>query len=461
MSHIENSPYASPLAEGASATSVRWRIMGLVMAYVALCHFNRVSISVAGTERMMEQYGISETRMGMVYSAYLLVYTLCMTPGGWFIDRFGPRAALVLMGFGSAMLVAVTGLVGFLPLGAAMVLPLLMAVRGGVGMFTAPIHPSAARIVSFWLPMPIRAMGNGLATGAALLGIASTYYGFGFLIDRFDWPTAFLLAAAATIVVACVWTWYAKDRPAEHPSVNAAELSLINGPYAAEPADTELATVAASPSSAASSRGAGSTLALLADRNLLLLTTSYAAVGYFEYLFFYWMQFYFDDVLGLGKDLGRFYATIPTLAMAVGMFLGGGLADRLELAWGRRRGRAFVPVAGMIGSAVLCVLGTMSRNPLWVVTCFALAMAAVGASEGPFWTTAVEIGGRRGGTSAAIFNTGGNAGGILAPVVTPLFSVYFGWQGGIALAGLFCVLGAALWYWIDVRPDSRTTPTRL
>ena len=52
----------------------------------------------------------------------------------------------------------------------------------------------------------------------------------------------------------------------------------------------------------------------------------------------------------------------------------------------------------------------------------ALALAAVGACEAPIWTTAVELGGRRGGTAAGICNTGGNAGGLLAPIVTPLVS---------------------------------------
>ena len=77
------------------------------------------------------------------------------------------------------------------------------------------------------------------------------------------------------------------------------------------------------------------------------------------------------------------------------------------------------------------------------------AMAAAGACEGPFWTTAIELGGRRGGTSAAIFNTGGNVGGFVAPILTPLFSQYVGWEWAISLAGVYCVLGALLWWWVD------------
>src|SRR5262249_18031353 len=54
----------------------------LLMLVVAFGHFNRISISVAGTERLIAPNGISETRMGWVYSGFLWCYTLAMLPGG-------------------------------------------------------------------------------------------------------------------------------------------------------------------------------------------------------------------------------------------------------------------------------------------------------------------------------------------------------------------------------------------
>src|SRR5262249_30631779 len=81
---------------------VRWRILPLMMVFVALAHFNRVSMSVTGTEQIIPAGLLSETEMGVVYSAYLLPYTLFMIPGGWFIDRFGPRLAWVVAGLGAA-----------------------------------------------------------------------------------------------------------------------------------------------------------------------------------------------------------------------------------------------------------------------------------------------------------------------------------------------------------------------
>jgi MFS transporter, ACS family, D-galactonate transporter len=97
-------------------TDVRWLIVLMLMGFTFLGHFNRLSISVAGTERFIGSgpERISTEKMGMVYSAFLLVYTIAMLPGGWVIDRVGPRLALTGMGLGMGFCVALTGSLGWL-----------------------------------------------------------------------------------------------------------------------------------------------------------------------------------------------------------------------------------------------------------------------------------------------------------------------------------------------------------
>ena len=194
---------------------------------------------------------------------------------------------------------------------------------------------------------------------------------------------------------------------------------------------------------------------LLRNRSLILITISYAAVGYFQYLFVYWMQYYFDKVLHLGGTASKYYAGILQLALALGMPLGGWLSGQLSLSYGVRRGRALVSGGGMVASAFLLGFGVLAHEPVWIVTWFALAHATLGASEGPFWATAVDIGGAKGGTAAAICNTGGNLGGLLAPMVTPWVSGHLGWPWGIGLGGVICFLGALCWRGID---PTRPTP---
>jgi MFS family permease len=440
-------------------TSVRWRVLALLLAYSFMSWFNRISMSVAGDEVIMKSYGISEPEMGVVYSALLFSYALFMTPGGWFADRAGAWTALALMGFGSAVFVVGTGIVGWVFVTGTSLWLSLLLVRALMGLFTAPIYPASGQIIAHWLPFPQRAWANGAVMAAALVGIASTFYGFGLLIDNFGWQTAFLITGLVTGLVALVWSLYATGRPGQHPGVNPAEHDLIldrgRNLKSANIQLTGLAEVAAAEADLDSGMAAGKKPGrpawqqLLRNRSLVLLTVSYAAVGYFEYLFYFWMRHYFDDELKMEKNASRMNATIVNLSMAVGMVLGGWVADRCLHRFGYRRGRALVPITGMLAGAAFLLLGIFATEPFWVVLWFSLALAAVGACEGPMWATAIELGGRQGGTAAGFFNTGGNAGGILAPVVTPVVSDACGWPVAISLGSVFCLIGVVLWFWID------------
>ena len=174
----------------------RWLILAFLMALCFISHFNRASITSAGDERIMAQFGLSPEKMGVVYSAFLIVYTAFMIPGGWLIDRRGPRLALALMGIGSAVFCGLTGGIGFgLFGGAAQVWFALLAVRSLMGMLSAPLHPGAARAAGNWFPPEQQSLANGLITGASILAYAVVHPLFGWLIGSIDWPAAFIVLA--------------------------------------------------------------------------------------------------------------------------------------------------------------------------------------------------------------------------------------------------------------------------
>src|SRR5207248_11466972 len=112
-------------------------IVPLLMTIALISHFNRYGIAKAGVMRIMPQYNISPTRMGMIYSAFLVTYTIFMIPGGLFIDRFGTRAALMMVCFSSALFVTLTGVVGFTLTDSASIFLALILVRGLMGIFSA------------------------------------------------------------------------------------------------------------------------------------------------------------------------------------------------------------------------------------------------------------------------------------------------------------------------------------
>ena len=137
----------SPLPDS-KPTNVRWLIVLLLTGFTFLAHFNRVSISVAANAHFIGPDKLSEEQMGLVYSAFLVVYTLGMLPGGWVIDRIGPRWAMTLMGLGLGFWAALTGTLGWLGLATAELFVPLLLIRGLAGATSVPLHPGAARSVS-------------------------------------------------------------------------------------------------------------------------------------------------------------------------------------------------------------------------------------------------------------------------------------------------------------------------
>jgi MFS family permease len=274
-------------------------------------------------------------------------------------------------------------------------------------------------------------MVNGLVLSAAAVGIALTYRVFGSLIDAFDWPTAFLIMGGCTALLTLLWTIRAADDPAKFLATN----RRAQQPIQRDDAHYQRTSAAST----------GDWKTVLRNRSVMLLTLSYAAVDYFQYLFFYWMEYYFSRVLRLDQTTSQLYSGIPLVGMAIGMPLGGWLSDRLARKYGYRFGRVAVPFTAMIAGGLFLGAGIFTKEPVWVVFWFTLALSAIGGVEGPTWATVVELGGRRGGTAAGILNTGGNIGGALAPVMTPWISELYGWHWAIGLGAVIALLGAICW----------------
>jgi MFS family permease len=89
-------------------------------------------------------------------------------------------------------------------------------------------------------------------------------------------------------------------------------------------------------------------------------------------------------------------------------------------------------------------------NPLVALLSLALGFAA--SADVPFWSAAVNLGGRRAGAAGGLMNTGGNLGGSIAPLLTPLVAARFGWSAGLYLGAAVAVLGILAWTRIDPAP---------
>jgi ACS family glucarate transporter-like MFS transporter len=431
---------AAPEPAPARPTRVRWQIVLVLMAFTGLNHFHRQSLPAVVND-VMRDAQLNEVEMGSIYSAFLLGYVVSMIGGGRLADTRGGRLALIVSGLGTGILVAGTGACG-LGVSAAVGYGSFLVVRCLMGIFTAPLFPAAGRLVNAWIPFASRAWANGLVLGATTIGVSLAPVVFGSLSDQWGWRGACGVMGALTVLLTFFWINLGRDRPVDHPRVNEGELSLL-------------------PSSVVEDRAPDASppdfLEWLKNPSLIFLTLNYAAVGYYEYTLFYWMKYYFSDVRGYSEPTSRYFTGIVSAAMIVAMPLGGILSDRLVRAWGYRAGRMSVPIFGMLASAGLLYAATLAQETLMVVTVFFLAHAAIGLCEAPTWVAGLEIGGRNCGTSAAIVNTGGNLGGLLAPVVTPYVAASYGWNAGFTVASLVCVVGVLQWLGVRlVSPECKS-----
>ncbi len=412
-------------AHAAKLNTRQYTLIFLLFSFSTVSYFDRIIMSAAGP-RMMHDFGISPTAMGSVYSAFILGYALFMIPGGHLADRVGARRTLALMGFGSAAFTGLTVLAGSSVVSRWIgMVAVLVAIRFGLGIVTAPLYPASACITRSWIPAVFHARVQGLIIAGSSLGAAVSPVFFTWILGRYEWRIAFLLAAMAPGILAAVWLWFARDHPPGEERVSTAPREA---------------------------RKAAPWLALFGDRNLMLLTYAYGALGYFQYIFFYWMYYYFGQVLHLGENVSARYTAIMFLVEGAIMPLGGLVSDRLARAYGPQFGRRWVPMAGLTLGAVFTCAGTVSAG-LIAVACFSLAFGLAACCEGPFWATVTEMAGDHVGSASSILNTGAQVGGFFAPVLTPMIASRFGWSWGLYAGVAVVSSGIVALYFVKMGRD--------
>ena len=424
MTTIARDPTASD-----APTSTQVRIVALLFGLSAASYFCRVAISIAAPS-IMKEFHLPEAQMGAVFSAFLVSYTVFQTPGGWLADKFGSRIVLVVTGLGAALCTALTALAGIPGLGAWIgVLPAFLRIRTAFGAFTAPLYPSCGRIISTWIPPARQARALGAIVAAAGVGSALSPFVYSQIISAWGWRICFLVAAVAAVVA----------------------LGLFQGfmPRGGGARGT----------TARSDAGAWKEfVALLGNRNLLLITGSYLALNYFEYIFYFWMYYYFDEIRKFGPANAAVATTATFISMALGPPTGGFLTDQAVKRWGIRNGKRVVPVAGMILSATLLYVGAAGWGVAMTIVLLSLAVGCSMATEGAFWSSTLAVGGRNAGAATGIYNCGGNLGGALGPITIPLLAARFGWTAGLYSMSAVMLVGMVAWFFIDPSPVDVDSP---
>ena len=413
---------AHRVAPAARASRARHKVLGFALALTAIAYLDRVCISTAAPA-IQRDLGLSDGRMGLVFSAFTLAYALCEVPSGWLADRFGARWMLTRIVLWWSAMTAATG--------AARGFGSLLALRVLFGAGEAGAFPSMARAFARWLPAREQGRAFGLTIMAGALGGALTQPLVVSILQRASWRVAFPIFGAVGLFWALAWVLWFRDDPHVHPAVSPAELEWIGtAPPSRHPPVPWRA--------------------VLRHRGLLALCGMYAGAIYGWYFFLTWLPTYLLRARGFDLTAVGWLAMLPLLAIALGVLAGGWLSDTLVRRLGARAGRR---APGLIGLplAALALVGALA-TPVPETAAALLAATAGLAALGvaPAWAVCLELGGRHAGVVSGAMNTFGNLGGFLSPIVVGLCLDHLGsWNAPLLTVAAGYLLAAACWLRID------------
>lgn len=209
----------STAASARPRSRTRIHIFAVLWVLILLNYIDRATLAVA-MPYIGEEFALTPDIQGWLLGSFFWTYLIFQIPGGWLLDRFGPRKVIGIAGalWGGFQFVAGLATGGIF----------LAGTRLGLGMAEAPVAPSAAKLNSRWLPTRERARGATFVDAATPAGSAIG----GVLVTALigwtgGWRWAFLLTGSITIIVAILYYLYLRDTPEEHKGVNEAELEHI------------------------------------------------------------------------------------------------------------------------------------------------------------------------------------------------------------------------------------------
>lgn len=378
----------------AAPSRVRWRIFAVVFALVVINLIDRTALSIA-MPTIAREFDLSPTMQGVILSSFFWSYALLQVPGGWLIDRYGPRrlmaGATLAWGLFQSLAAFATGGIS------------LLLTRLGLGAAEAPLFPAGAKLNAIWLSPQERGRGAVLMDSGSPLGAAFGGIIISFLILAFgSWRLAFLAAGLATLALGALAWRTLRDDPAAHPEVNAAELAAIR----------------AVPEGG---RGPAAAPSHISARSLAGLMLGRMAWAMINFGLLTWGPSYLAQARGFDlKQMGSATFVIFLAGMTGSLFAGFAADALFARGWSRT-----TVYRGMLGISGLAIFATFVALPqvanpvgavaLLSVTLFFLYWGSLYWSLPPLLAPAGKV-----GLVGGIMNFAGSASGIAVPILTGL-----------------------------------------
>lgn len=363
-------------------------VLFLLCLMYFLTYVDRVNVSTAAAVFKKEMH-LTNTQVGLVFSAFAYPYLLFQIIGGWVADRFGPRKALTVCGViwaGSTIL-----------FGLAHGLVTMIAVRVLLGFGEGATFPTATRAMSYWVPRSKRGYAQGLTHAFSRLGNSLTPWLVATLIAAISWRGSFLIVGCISLFWAAAWGIYYRDEPAKHKGITPEELADLPAPVKRSQAKVPWGPLV---------------------KRMMPVTIVYFCYGWTLWMFLGWIPQFFANQFHLNLKNSALFASGVFFSGVVGDTLGGIVSDKLyEKTHNLNIARRYLVAVMMLFCCLSMVPLLYTRN----ITIVALALSAgfffAEFTIGPMWAIPMDIAPKFAGTASGIMNSGSALAAIVSPLI--------------------------------------------
>ncbi|HEY0914362.1 MAG TPA: MFS transporter [Solimonas sp.] len=318
-------------------TTSRYGYLLTLLFFANFLNFFDRALPAVVLEPIRIEFGLSDTLLGALGTAFVLVYAIAGIPLGRLADRYRRLSVLAVGLTVWSVLTAATG--------ATKNFVTLTLMRLGVGVGEACCAPAANSLLGDMYPSDRRSRPVGLFMLGLPLGTLAAFAFGGWLAQQYGWRAPFFFAAVPGLIVA-VLLWRAREplRGASEQDAAAATVQI----------DRPIRR-------------------LLSIPTLRWLIVSGATMNFAAYAINTFLPAMLVRYHGLGTAAaGGVSAIVLGLTGIIGLVLGGMLADRAHRRW--PRGRLLLGAASIAAAVPLLWLGLL--QPVGATTALVLLLSA-------------------------------------------------------------------------------------
>ena len=379
----------------------RFKVVFLSFLAVFICYIDRVNISVAIIP-MQEQFGWSESQVGIILGSFYFGYMITMTVGGYLADKYGGKKVL-----GYALLIWSLFTI-ITPLFAYQGLWWLILVRILMGLGEGVTFPSWHSIYARWIPFKERTRAVGFTNSGIAAG---TLFGFAvaaLIISNYSWEWVFYSFGLIGVFWYFFWNKIVTSYPEDNKYISKDELIIIKSEAPSKETAPKIPL-----------------LRLIRNTPFMAIAIATFCNNWSLYTFLSYLPKYINAPVaqgGMGIDLGSnifiYSILIPSLVSMISLILGGYLADNLiKNGHGILKVRKSVNSIGFFGSAIFLYLISLEDSLINVIILLCLINICSGICAGGFGVNHADLGPKYTGSLVGISGSIGMIAAILSPIV--------------------------------------------